>query len=171
MKIVSNLTSNFILSFWFIEELELADNSLTGPIPKSIGFLSYLSKLDLGHNAHTGNIPAEILGMKSLSTLVLSNNTLTGKLSPDIQYFGESNDNAKIMRFESNQLTGNIPNQIGNIKRLRKFFQTLLKYFLCNITSPLEQCMSLMLIFLCRIHRCSEFHQQPFYRRNTEQHL
>ena len=100
---------------------------MTGPIPKSIGYLNYLSKLDLSHNAHTGNIPAEILGMKTLNTLILSNNTLSGKLSPDIQYFGKANNNAKVMRFELNQLTGDIPNQIGDVKRLRKFFQNILE--------------------------------------------
>jgi hypothetical protein len=49
-----------------VTEIILPMRGLTGPIPKEIGFLPYLTKLDLADNEIVGTIPDEIYGLTNL---------------------------------------------------------------------------------------------------------
>jgi Leucine-rich repeat (LRR) protein len=49
-----------------VTEIKLPSNGLTGPIPKEIGFLPYLTKLDLADNEIVGTIPEEIYNLQNL---------------------------------------------------------------------------------------------------------
>lgn len=60
-----------------LEELNLADNQLTGALPAEIRHLSRLRILDASGNAMTG-VPAEVGQLSSLEVLDLSDNQLTG---------------------------------------------------------------------------------------------
>ncbi|XP_002883392.2 receptor like protein 30 [Arabidopsis lyrata subsp. lyrata] len=66
-----------------LTQLDLASNSLQGPIPQWICKLRALEKLDLSNNHFTGSIPQCFKNFTSLEDLFLRNNSLSGFL-PDI---------------------------------------------------------------------------------------
>lgn len=59
------------------EELNLANNALSGSLPGEIRFLQNLKVLNLSNNQFTG-VPAEIGQLQNLEVLDLSNNGITG---------------------------------------------------------------------------------------------
>ncbi|CAI9089236.1 OLC1v1023772C1 [Oldenlandia corymbosa var. corymbosa] len=60
-------------------DLLMAENSLTGVIPPSIGNMSSLVNLMLDRNQFSGKIPAELGQHPQLEFVVLWGNQLTGK--------------------------------------------------------------------------------------------
>lgn len=60
-----------------IQELNLANNALTGSLPGEIRFLQNLKVLNLRNNKFTG-VPAEIGQLRNLEELDLSYNSITG---------------------------------------------------------------------------------------------
>ncbi len=72
-----------------IQELNLANNALTGSLPGEIRFLQNLKVLNMSNNQFTG-VPAEIGQLQNLEVLDLSNNKITG-----------------------------LPNELGNLKNLK----------------------------------------------------
>ncbi len=61
-----------------VTRLELANESLSGSIPSSLGSLFELTHLDLSRNSLTGEIPHELGWLYNLEELRLSGNALTG---------------------------------------------------------------------------------------------
>jgi Leucine-rich repeat (LRR) protein len=68
---------DYIFKLTNLEELNLANNQLTGSLQAEIRQLSNLKTLNLSHNSMTG-VPAEIGQLQHLQILDLSNNQLTG---------------------------------------------------------------------------------------------
>ncbi|CAL4889920.1 unnamed protein product [Urochloa decumbens] len=64
----------------FPKVLNLANNKLTGTIPKEIGRLKSLAELDLSFNYLSGEIPQQLCSLSNLQALDLSNNYLTGEI-------------------------------------------------------------------------------------------
>jgi hypothetical protein len=64
-----------------LNELNLANNKLSGPIPDEIGSLQVLNYLDLSGNYFSGKIPIQLEDL-NLNLLNLSNNMLSGALPP-----------------------------------------------------------------------------------------
>jgi Leucine-rich repeat (LRR) protein len=60
-----------------VTKLNLANNNLTGRIPKIIGEMTGLQTLNLGNNHLSGSIPDEINNLNSLQSLQLNNNKLS----------------------------------------------------------------------------------------------
>jgi Leucine-rich repeat (LRR) protein len=88
--------------------LNLANNSLSGPIP--ISLLSYLSNLTylnlLGNNnTFVGSLPREIGNISTLESLFLFSNFLTGEIPKEIGKLKRLNT---IYRYD-NQMSGFIP--------------------------------------------------------------
>src|SRR5690606_40739798 len=60
--------------------LNLAENNLSGKLPKQIGNLTHLKTLNLFRNKLSGEIPNSIGKLKELQIINLSFNQLTGKI-------------------------------------------------------------------------------------------
>ncbi|KAL7208647.1 hypothetical protein ACSBR1_030394 [Camellia fascicularis] len=114
--------------------LYLYDNQLSGSIPQEIGMLSFLIDLDLSQNNLTGLIPISIGNLGNLTYLNLHDNKLFGSISPllnnltHLTKFAIANYNNLAgpisnnlrncsslyrVRFEGNQLSGNISEDVG----------------------------------------------------------
>uniref|UniRef100_A0A0E0H9N8 non-specific serine/threonine protein kinase n=1 Tax=Oryza nivara TaxID=4536 RepID=A0A0E0H9N8_ORYNI len=95
--------------------LDLAMNSLSGPIPSDIGRLAELSYLDLSGNVLNGSIPPSIGNLTNLAFLDLSSNYLSGRIfdcTPGTLH------NLEYLNLTYNKLTGPIPSSLGNLTRL-----------------------------------------------------
>ncbi|XP_073006669.1 uncharacterized protein [Typha latifolia] len=120
--------------------LDLSRNSLTGPLPPSIGNMNSLLKLDLNSNHLDGELPWELSKLKVLTLLDLRNNnisggwirSLQGMMSVEHVLLSNNPMGGNLMDFEwkylrnlatlelSNMLlTGKIPESMTELKRLR----------------------------------------------------
>ncbi|GJM90242.1 hypothetical protein PR202_ga06503 [Eleusine coracana subsp. coracana] len=134
--------------FQSLQVLSISGCLLSGPIPYWLSNLRNLEMLFLEGNRFNGTIPAWINSLESLFYLNISNNTLTGEIPAalmDMQmlkrgkttthvdprmfqltvYFGRSlqyrisNGFPKVLNLSCNLLTGEIPQQIGNLTNLQ----------------------------------------------------
>ena len=134
-----------------LKELYLSGNQLTGQIPKELGNLNALETLRLSGNQLTGEIPKELGNLSAFKLEDLFGNhfdegipdeeTLRVALPAmgvegDVDEFikkklndGElkinSNGQVTVLDLERNQLTGEIPKELGNLSALKVFW-------LCN---------------------------------------
>ncbi|KAJ0985765.1 hypothetical protein J5N97_004121 [Dioscorea zingiberensis] len=120
--------------------LDLSRNSLTGSIPSSLGSMVSLLKLDLSSNHLYGMIPLELGKLGSLTLLDIRNNNISGGLTQSLQCMASLQDmlisnnplGGSIMEFgwqnlrnlvnmdlAYNSLTGEIPESMTSLKRLR----------------------------------------------------
>jgi len=86
-----------------LQELDLAGNSLDGPIPAELGGLKALAGLRLGSNSLSGSIPAELGSLDSLTFLSLFSNSLTGSLPNAVVQDGLQ------LNVQYNSLSGPLP--------------------------------------------------------------
>ncbi len=94
-----------------LNELCIADCSITGPILNSIGNCLYLTELALCQNNLTGTIPPEIGNLTNLMFLNLYDNQLTGPIPPELG----NCTNLLELHLRYNQLTGGIPENFINL--------------------------------------------------------
>jgi hypothetical protein len=70
---------------------DLSHNSLTGPIPSTMGNLSSLQVVNLSQNKLNGTLPVELSNLPSLQIFDVSHNMLTGDL-PNSRFFNNIPD-------------------------------------------------------------------------------
>uniref|UniRef100_A0A1D1YSX6 Piriformospora indica-insensitive protein 2 n=1 Tax=Anthurium amnicola TaxID=1678845 RepID=A0A1D1YSX6_9ARAE len=120
--------------------LDLSRNSLTGPLPASLGGLSSLLKLDLSNNLLDGQLPSELGKLRNLTLLDLRNNRLSGgvgsslhgmaslqemllsnnPLGGNLTYFPwEKMENLTTVDLSNTGLAGNIPESMAALTDLR----------------------------------------------------
>jgi len=97
-----------------LENLVLNKNQLGGPIPRELGVLGNLTVLELGNNELTGSLPKELGNLRSLATLRLNNNQLSGPIPPELGNLG----NLHALNLGVNRLGGFIPPELGNLGNL-----------------------------------------------------
>ncbi|KAF5176315.1 Receptor-like protein kinase, partial [Thalictrum thalictroides] len=97
--------------------LNLANNSLFGTIPKSMGYLQSLQYLKLNTNNFYGKFPSFLQNCTQLTVLDLGGNNFTGDIGP---WPNQSNyPSLQVLRLRSNLLMGNVPEGICNISNLQ----------------------------------------------------
>ncbi|XAR51994.1 Non-specific serine/threonine protein kinase [Bertholletia excelsa] len=98
-----------------VTALYLRDNRFSGPVPPEIGeVLPSLTDLDLAQNSLNGSIPSSIGNLKALTNLDISNNHLSGEI-PD---FWNDMSDLYYIDMSNNSLSGSIPSSMGSLKFL-----------------------------------------------------
>jgi Leucine-rich repeat (LRR) protein len=96
----------------------LSDNELTGIIPASFSSLPSLQVLELRSNQLRGSVPQQF-SSNSLAYLDISENQLTGNLASIIG--GLPSSSLQSFNARNNEITGSIPNEIGQYASLLYF--------------------------------------------------
>ena len=98
-----------------LQFLSMHTNSISGPIPTSIGMLKNLRTLDLSLNEFSGEIPSEIGNLADLSILFLGRNNFTE--SPVPNWLRNIKDLTELS-LKSTNLKGHIPIWFSELWRL-----------------------------------------------------
>ncbi|KAK2444574.1 putative LRR receptor serine/threonine-protein kinase [Trifolium repens] len=104
---VANLSSN-------LQQFCVANNQLSGSIPRGMNKLQSLTSFSFEQNYFNGEFPLELGSLEKLQQLAISQNRLSGEI-PDV--FGNLTNLDKLQIW-NNQFTGRIPASIGKCKRL-----------------------------------------------------
>ncbi|URD84979.1 LRR receptor-like serine threonine-protein kinase [Musa troglodytarum] len=107
-----------------LESLHLSHNNLSGQIPHCLKSCTELATLDLGHNNFIGNIPTWIgESLLYLKTLSLRSNAFTDMWlfikGSELEYTTRQLSMDTLIDLSNNYLSGNIPEELGNLHGLR----------------------------------------------------
>jgi Leucine-rich repeat (LRR) protein len=99
-----------IANFERVEFFYIQSNELTGTIPPELGQYTNVKYFYLSNNILSGTIPVELGQMSLVVDLYMDDNKLTGTVPSELfQQFHA----LEIMRFQRNQLTGNLNGRFG----------------------------------------------------------
>ena len=98
-----------------LQDLLLARNGFTGPIPASLRNLRRLAMLNLGGNGVSGGVPTWLGDRSNLWFLALADNDLTGTIPDPLRDL----DRLAVLNLGGNELTGSIPARLGNLSQFR----------------------------------------------------
>ncbi|KAM0004482.1 putative leucine-rich repeat-containing, plant-type, leucine-rich repeat domain superfamily [Helianthus debilis subsp. tardiflorus] len=101
-----------------LESLQLGENGISGPIPESIGNLSFLRSLYLSWNLISGPIPESIGNLSFLRSLYLSWNLISGP----IPYSVGGLSSLESFDVSYNHLTGTLPESLGQLSKLKYLY-------------------------------------------------
>ncbi|KAG8077024.1 hypothetical protein GUJ93_ZPchr0006g44884 [Zizania palustris] len=96
---------------------DVKNNSLTGPIPETIGNCTSFQVLDFSYNQLSGSIPFNI-GFLQVATLSLQGNRFTGPI-PSVIGLMQA---LAVLDLSYNQLSGPIPSILGNLTYTEKLY-------------------------------------------------
>ncbi|KAK8629309.1 hypothetical protein V6N13_078153 [Hibiscus sabdariffa] len=99
-----------------LENLSVAVNRLSGPIPDYLANITTLLSLSLESNMFSGPIPPSLGKLANLEKLVLNANNLTGELPQALTDLTKLTE----LRIGSNNFTGRIPDMFQNWKQLEE---------------------------------------------------
>ncbi|KAJ1289284.1 hypothetical protein BS78_02G152600 [Paspalum vaginatum] len=108
--------------------LDLSSNNLSGEIPASVGNMSSLEQIELYSNHLSGSIPVGFGGLKNLRSLDVSMNRLTGQIPGDMFTAPRL---ASVHMYQNN-LSGGLPATLGTAPSLSD-----LRIFSNQLTGPL----------------------------------
>ncbi|TKY74502.1 Receptor protein kinase HAIKU2 [Spatholobus suberectus] len=127
-----------VVSLKNLNWLYLSNCTLGGRLPVGIGNLTELTELEFSDNFITGDFPAEIVNLRKLWQLIFFDNSFTGKIPTGLRnltglnYLDGSTNNLEgdlselkyltnlvSLQFFENNLSGEIPIEIGEFKRLK----------------------------------------------------
>jgi len=101
-----------------VEEIELSNNSLFGPLPNSLGNLTELVDLKLNGNRVTGTLPSVIGNLTDLEIFWVANNEMVGSIPSSIGNL----INLSSLFIDDNQFSGTLPTEMENLVSLMTFF-------------------------------------------------
>ena len=98
----------------YLENLHMDYNNIDGHIPTSIGNLTLLERIQMEWNQLSGPLPPEIGNCVHLEWILLAGNRLEGPIPPQIGYL----ENLTALRLFNNMVFGSIPAEIGSLSAL-----------------------------------------------------
>ena len=99
-------------------QLSLYSNSISGPIPVSVGNLSSLADLDFSNNQFNGTLPQNFGQLKNLASLGLGNNSISGPLLVSF----ENLQSLRCLDLGNNQFNGTLPQNFGQLSKLQLLY-------------------------------------------------
>ncbi|WCJ30079.1 Receptor kinase-like protein Xa21 [Euphorbia peplus] len=117
-NLFDGIIPSWIGSFTQLQYLDLYSNNFRGMIPISVCNLSKLNHLYLGINNLEGEIPKAIGNLQNLKILSLENSKLSGGSIPTTTTLFRNMSSLRVLDISRNNLTGHIPEAIGNLQRL-----------------------------------------------------
>ncbi|KAF8412997.1 hypothetical protein HHK36_000969 [Tetracentron sinense] len=128
--------------------LDLNYNSLQGQIPNAIGKLKSLQFLDLSNNGYIeGRISSSVWNLCNLHVLDLSYNNFRRGIESVGNLSGCIGKSLKSLDLSYNQLTGHIPDWIGELKSLKRLYLPYNSFY-GPIPSSLGNISSLRFLYL-----------------------
>ncbi|KAF8685362.1 hypothetical protein HU200_043986 [Digitaria exilis] len=112
---IGTIPTIFCVNTPYFAVLELSYNQFSGSIPPGLGNCSLLTSLGAGHNSLSGTLPDELFNITSLKQLSFPNNQIKGSLHGISKLI-----NLVTLDLGWNELQGNIPDSIGELKRLEE---------------------------------------------------
>lgn len=109
----SNLPLGLSVSLSSVQ-LNLAENSITGPFPTEIAQVTTLSLLNYSNNFITGSIPTTIGALVALVDYEVQENFLTGTIPTEIGLLTA----LTTLRLDNNRIGGVIPTELGALSFL-----------------------------------------------------
>ncbi|XP_038699652.1 receptor-like protein 56 [Tripterygium wilfordii] len=131
----------WILELSDLEDIDLSDNHLKGPLPQELCKMKSLCFLDLSKNNFSGNIPCCFIQLTNLEFVHLYKNKLTGPLPSVFMSF----TTMVTLDRRGNDFSGTISNWIGNLSNLGAL---LLKENHFHREIPIEFCQLTQISFL-----------------------
>ncbi|XP_068651808.1 leucine-rich repeat receptor-like serine/threonine-protein kinase BAM1 [Aristolochia californica] len=113
-NLLSGPLPSSVSNFSSLQILLLGQNHFTGQLPPSVGELHQIQKLDISRNGFSEQIPPEILSCSHLTYLDLSHNNFSGPIPSEISQIRILN----YLNLSHNQLNQSIPKSIGVLKSL-----------------------------------------------------
>ncbi|CAL5376596.1 unnamed protein product [Camellia sinensis] len=104
-------------NLFFLQLLDLSNNSFYGHLTDEIGHLHHCQRLEMisfWGNKFSGRIPKELSTLPSLSALALGQNELIGTIPP---FFGNISS-LEVFGLESNHIYGNVPTELAQLPNL-----------------------------------------------------
>ncbi|KAK4571673.1 hypothetical protein RGQ29_030189 [Quercus rubra] len=99
-------------------KLDLWNNSISGPLPVSLGNLSSLKYLDLSNNQFKGTLPQNFGQLKNLVELDLWNNSISGPLLVSLGNLSS----LTYLNLGNNQFKGTLPQSFGQLSKLEYLY-------------------------------------------------
>jgi len=138
---LSGKIPTWLLKLTNLEMLLLFDNQLIGPIPDWISTLNFLFHIDISNNSLTGKIPTALMETPMLKTEKVAHKVFELPVYNSKLQYSMPSAFPKALKLGSNNLTGAIPPEIGELKALAVLDLSSNKLYgeipqsLCNLTS------------------------------------
>ncbi|RDX72793.1 Polygalacturonase inhibitor 1, partial [Mucuna pruriens] len=113
ITLLPNLTGPIPKSITNLRYLTISSTSVSGPIPKLDAEFKSLVFMDLSDNALSGTLPPSLSTLPVLQEIQFNNNKLTGPIPPSYGYFNNSNLPSMILSY--NLLSGSLPESLARL--------------------------------------------------------
>ncbi|KAI3793158.1 hypothetical protein L1987_35773 [Smallanthus sonchifolius] len=135
--------SEWIGELGSLRTVDLSQNMLSGAVPNAVGNIQSLKILNISDNGFSGSLPASMVNCKNIQILDVTRNSLTGFLPTWVFQLGlqavlfsenklngsingavtssidASHQNLQVLDISHNELSGEIPSDIGKFSSLR----------------------------------------------------
>ncbi|XP_024981770.1 receptor-like protein EIX2 [Cynara cardunculus var. scolymus] len=120
LNLANNQLSGVIPKCWVkwpnLSFLNLDNNNFSGVIPRTLGSLSSLGTLNMCNNKLSGRLPVSLRNLKNLEILQLARNELAGRIPT---WFGRELSSLRILNLRSNKFDGDIPRELCDLTVIR----------------------------------------------------
>ncbi|XP_076945776.1 putative LRR receptor-like serine/threonine-protein kinase IRK [Bidens hawaiensis] len=102
-NLLTGEVTEWLGEFGSLESLDLSNNMFTGAVPDAIGNIQSLRVLNISNNRYSGSLPVSMMNCQNIHILDASRNSLTGFLPTWLFQLG-----LQTIRFSDNKLTGSV---------------------------------------------------------------